>query len=279
MPSLSVFVADTHLNSRVAMCPLSYRFRGNGEFRANKSQRALHRRWLASWDIVYQMQEQLDASLYVHIVGDAMDINVHDNIDPISRYEPDVIELGETIFRPIVERADYTFFYRGTAAHDQEHGKLTEELATLLLKEGLPVVPNEQEGYNSWGWFWGEIDGVTFDVTHHPKTTTRIRSNRASAAARQQRQVRDGYLDRGDKPPDIGVYAHGHFWADSGTTFTPRVFFLPPWVLANSYGDRLGVGGDIEPVGLLTVICDAGKYEANDMRWEFPRRRKPWVAE
>ena len=283
MPSLAVFVADTHLNSRVAMCPLHYRFRGNGEFRPNKSQRALHHRWLASWDAVYETQKELDAALYVHVVGDAMDINKHDGIDPISRYEPDVIDLGEAIYGPVVEQADYTFFYRGTVAHDLEHGKLTEQLATRLLKDcngnASSVVPDEQDGYNSWGWFWGEIDGVTFDVTHHPKTSTRIRANRGAAAARQQRRVRDGYLDRGDKPPDIGVYAHGHFWADSGTTFKPRVFLLPPWVLANSYGDRLGVGGEIEPVGMLLVICDNGKYEARDIRWRFPRRRKPWKGE
>ena len=281
MPSLVAFVADTHLNSRVAMCPLHYRFRGNGEFRPNKSQRALHRRWLASWDIVYETQKELDATLYVHVVGDAMDINKHDGIDPISRYEPDVIDLGEAIYGPIVEQADYTFFYRGTEAHDLEHGKLTEQLATRFVKQkgGSSVVPDEQDGYNSWGWFWGEIDGVTFDVTHHPKTSTRIRANRGAAAARQQRRVRDGYLDRGDKPPDLGVYAHGHFWADSGTTFKPQVFLLPPWVLANSYGDRLGVGGEIEPVGLLMVICDEGKYEAREKRWRFPRRRKPWQAD
>lgn len=278
MPSLAVFVADTHLNSRVAMCPLSYRFRGNGEFRANKSQRALHRRWKASWDLIYERQNELNAKLHVHVVGDLMDINAHDNIDPISRYEPDVVELGETIFKPILERCDYMFLYRGTEAHDREHGKLTEELATLLLKEG-PIVPDEHEGYNSWGWFWGEIDGVTFEATHHPKTSTRIRANRGAAAARQQRRVRDGYLDRGHKPPDIGVYAHGHFWADSGTTVKPRVFLLPPWLLANSYGDRLGVGGAIEPVGMLMVVCDDGESRAKDIRWQFPRRRKPWKVD
>ncbi|HUW10397.1 MAG TPA: hypothetical protein VM537_11765 [Anaerolineae bacterium] len=277
-PSIAVFASDLHLNSRIAMCP-TFRFRGNAEFYPHRTQRALYARWKAAWDVVRAMKKDLNAELHVHVVGDILDNNKHDGIDPISRYSPDITELGLKVLQPIAEMSDYMFLYRGTEAHDGAHGALTEELATDMIHLRLPVVPDENEGYSSWGWFWGDIGGVSFEATHHPKSSSRIRRNRAAVAARQQSRVRDGYLDRGDKPPDVGVYAHNHFWADSGTTTKPRVFLLPPWHLCGAFGDRLGSGGEIEPVGLLILVCRDGVVETvRPLRYEFKRRRTLWKA-
>lgn len=271
MATIVALVGDTHINSLTGLSlNRAPRYKG-AEYVSTKSQRAVRRKWDLYWNIVFDLKDRMAAPLVIIFGGDIMDMNIHDPVDHITWHKPMVLNHARDLIQPVIEKADLSFMIEGTDAHGGLHAEMETELA-----DDLGFEPDAERGTPAWGRLWATFGGVTFDIRHHPLTSTRITTRRAAAAVRQQRRLRDIYLDAGHKPPDVHVVFHNHFFADSGKTVKPHTFFCPSWQLGTVYGQRLGNGDDFDPVGGLIFVCNNGHYDADPKMWSVPGRKKPW---
>jgi hypothetical protein len=270
--TLVAVVADLHTNSVRGLCPPSINLDAGGTYKASKAQRLVWRRWLDFWEIVEAKKKALGCRLYVVVAGDVGDKNTHDGSGLISRVNSDEVKIAALALEKPREIADEFFIVRGTPAHEGPQASLCE-----LIASDLDATPDDEAGTKSWWWLPLEAGGVTFDIAHHPQTSGRRPWTKAAAAARHGAIIRSEYLDAGEKPPDVAIRAHVHYWQPGPREPRPQFFYCPPWQLTTSFGHRLGAGGRIEPVGGLWFMCKNGIYDWGVERAEI-RRRKAWKA-
>ena len=77
--------------------------------------------------------------------------------------------------------------------------------------------------------------------------------------------------------PDVAVFGHVHYFADSGKAHKPRVIYMPGWQLATSYIHRLGSSYEhgLKPMGGVYFVCQGGSYTVNE--WLFTGEEDPWT--
>ncbi len=273
-PVLLAVVADTHINSTVGLCPPTVPLE-KGTHRATKAQRAVWRAWKDFWhDRVYEKARAIGARVWVVIAGDANDKNKHDarGSELITTLDEDIKGMTVLAFEPMLEgEPEYIFVIRGTEAHTGKAASLEEAVAKDIGAE-----PDEQEGTHSWWWLPLDVNDVVFDTAHHPETFARRPWTVDAAAPRCARIIRERYLDRGEKPPDVAIRAHVHKYIPSGKRLKPQMFYLPPWQLTASFHRRLGATA-FEAIGGMTFICQNGEYKEEPHLWRPPiLKRKPW---
>jgi hypothetical protein len=173
---------------------------------------------------------------------------------------------------PMLEVADTTIILRGTQAHSGGCGELEE-----LVAHRIEAEPDIETGSASW-WFWkAKVEGVTFDVAHHPATSARRPWTSGASAGRHSAIVRNHYYDSGEKPPDYCFRAHVHYSEASGALSKPMMAYCHPWQLSTAYSYRLGANGYIEPPGIYWVICQDGAHTFGWHKFR-PRRGKLWTG-
>lgn len=273
MSALVVGVADLHTNSIYGLSAEQVELDNGAYYVASASQKAIFKAWNEFWTIVERKKKKLKATCYVVVVGDAADINTHDNCDPISRNRHVVIDHACTLLLPARKAADHLFFVRGTEAHVGGHG----ELEDIVAKE-LGAERDTLTGQSSWWFLPLEAEGVTWDWAHHTDTFSRRPWTLDAAAERQSAILRAEYLERGEPVPRMAVRAHNHKWTYSNGRLPPWTFMLPPFCLPNAFGYRKGHGANHEPVGGLWWACEKGEVTKWDIeRWE-PKRTPTWRA-
>lgn len=281
MTTLIAVVSDTHLNSTVALCPPRVYLDDGGIYRASKEQKSVWQAWNKFWQII--AEKKGGNKLYTIVNGDTIDINTHDGIQLISHNRNVIISLAVAVLQPIAEMSDALFIIRGTETHTGRAANIEETIARELGAEPLvkPTIDKktgeDKGGIYSWWWLPLEVEGLLFDITHHPKTSGWRPWTRDAAAAREAAIIRNDYWERGDKPPDIALRGHVHYHADSGKTKKPHVLITPSWSLTDAYGHRKGTGGSARPVGGLWLMCDNGHYDYEFEVW-WPKRRRAWTG-
>ena len=269
-PVVQVEVADLHINSKRGLCPPVLTLNDGGGHLATKVQTYIYNLcWKSLFLEAWQLKTELNALLYVVIAGDAGDLNTHDGADLISKNPADEVDTIYAVLSKPREMADEFFMVRGTEAHGGPQNSL-EEVAAQMLH----ATPDDEAGTASWWILKQDVCGIKSHIAHHTKTYGFLPWTRQSAAMRLAMITRNNYFDMGDPPPDRAVFAHGHYFADSGTSTVPRVYYLPSWQLTTAYGYRRGAGERIEPVGGLITIFKDGKWKTLIRRWE--QRPKRW---
>lgn len=273
MSSLVVVTADWHVNDTTGLCPPVFKREKGAEYRPGKAQRALWRAWVDFWDFIKEKRDSYSKPPTVYAIcnGDLGDINRHSQVELISTYKPDILRAMVDVAQPMLDIADRVFVIRGTAAHTGGNGELDE-----IFADDIGAVRDEENICASWWYLRSKFDGVRFDFAHHPATSGRRPWTRQAATARQSRIVRDQYHDRGEKPPDVSIFSHIHYYDDSGRASKPKVFFTPPWKWVGAYGYRLGAATHVEPVGGLWFMCEDGEYTWDVVQYK-PSRRKIWT--
>lgn len=263
-------VSDLHVNSTVGLAPPYTELDDGGTYRPSKAQRWLWRNWLDFWEQVRAKKEEHNAQLRVVFNAEIADLNKHSKYQLFTVNETTVMRAAVEVLTPALDVADVVFVTRGTEAHTGGSAHIEEKIA-----EDIGAAKDDEAGNWSWWWLPMEAAGVRLDFQHHPATGSRRPWTRGAAPTRQAAIVAMEYALEGKAPPHLGVYSHGHYFADSGTTIRPRVIFTPPWQLTTAFGHRLGVGGRLEPVGGVAFVCQDGQYTMHDIRYQG-RRRKPW---
>jgi len=271
-PILVAVVADTHINSTVGLCPPVVPMDDGGSYHASKVQRAIWAAWKEFWsEDVYARAKNLGAKVYVVINGDLNDLNVHDGTQLISHSEADIVKTSVDAIEPAIDGADYVFIVRGTEAHVGKKANLEEEVAKDVGAE-----PDKCAGTHSWYWLKLEAAGVTFDIAHHPETFARRPWTKDAAAVRHGRIVREQYLDRGERPPDVALRAHIHEFVPGNRRLPPFFCYCPGWQVMTSFSYRLGSTA-VKPVGGLVFVCRDGDFEFMPViRPPMGSKRRPW---
>jgi len=261
---------DQHANSKMGLCPRSVGLDNGGTYKPSPSQKAILKAWSRYWEIVYRQVDEHKAKLVVVFTGDAGDKNKHDGLDPICRNDANILSLMTELYEPIARRADELYIVKGTEAHTGAHAELEDKLA-----DDLDAVPDDWEGTPAWWWLPLEVEGVRFDIAHHPSTSGRKEWTKGAAPSRMSAELSLQYLERGEKVPDVAIRGHIHYYADSGTARKPRVFYLDGWKVTDAFGHRLGTGGMSREIGGMWFFCKDGKYEDHRESWQ-PKRRRTW---
>jgi len=270
--ALVAVASDSHLNSRMAICPPRVHLDGDDTYVPNKTQGALWDSWCQFWNEAERRAAAASLPLVAVFAGDILDLNKHDSMELVSQNPQTMMNMARETYTPIAEASAATIIVRGTEAHTGKHCWAEDMLAGELPN----VVYDDVNKTASWWWFYGYIGGVLFDVRHHPPTRTRLRYMRGSMAARISSRLRMDYVARGTPIPDVALSGHVHFPADSGRLETPRSFTTPAWTFQNPYGSRLGFTPECEPVGGLFIECRDGKYHEDWMLFDVKRRVEPW---
>jgi hypothetical protein len=271
--SIVALYADTHPNSTIGVMPPYTELVDGGYYRAGKVQRWVWNRWNKFGDEVESIRAKLKAKLYVVSNGDGVDDPLHPTTRVVSEHKPTILSLASRVHERFAQMADHYFMVRGTNAHVGIDGCYEEALARDLGAE-----PDPKTGDSSWWSLYLEVEGVTFDITHHPQTSAHRPWTQHAAAARESAIVAAQYHEMGMKPPDVACRAHNHgLLRDSGMSTKPWTFLMRPWQLTTSYGHRLGVGQYVVPVGGLIFVCKDGRVEPIDCKYTTPRE-KPWRA-
>ena len=243
--ALEVVVADLHINSTVALCPLRVRRDAGGTYYRSEQQDWLAEKWTELWDQVEAEKKASGLPLYVVYLGDVCDKNQHSRTELIE-YESNVVILQmcvEVLERPL-NLADRTFVVRGTEAHTGSSGYIEEHLARQVGAEPDP----DGGGRVSWWHLCQEVAGIKTDLCHHAQTYARRPWTAGAGAARQAAITCDEYDDLGEGRPQLVGRAHGHY-AAMGYKSKTFCFYCPPWQLSTPFARRLGAGRRVEPPG------------------------------
>lgn len=274
--SILAVVSDMHINSTVGLCPPKVRLDDGGHYIASSAQRAVWAAWLNFWRIVEDMKQELNAPVITVLNGDTVDRNKHSAHQLVSANKATAVTIAILALDPMMDVSDQLCIIRGTAAHVGRGGSLEEQLAREYTSDFL--IPDKASGTKTW-WRWQpEIEGVKFDIAHHPATASRRPWTKDAAAARMSALLRIEYLEAGLPVPDIAIRSHVHCTASSSRFSKPEVFITPPWELTSHYGHRLGSTSPIEPVGGLIFVLEDGKYDAILKTWKG-RTREIWRSD
>jgi len=272
MGAIVVLEGDQHVNALgTGLCPPVVVRDDGSNHRPGKTVKAIYRARLQAWKYVAELKARHKAILYAVLGGDAGDYNGYDRASLISQMKTTIYDMMVEVFAPVAEVADHLFVIRGTTSHGGVRNELDEWLA-----DDLGAEPDPETGSDSWWHLPLEIEGVTFDLMHHPQTAARYEHTWPAAAARHAMLIRYKYLGQGEMPPDVAVRFHTHHYQPGLWGYKPFFAYAPGWQLCTPYGYRLGHGALVEPVGLLIYICEAGQVTLDDSQIFRPRKRKPW---
>jgi len=253
---LIAVASDTHPNSRVGLAPPVVSLDDGSEYRQNQVQKWLWHNWLDFWQRwIPSLAKKYHADVwYVHN-GDGTDDNYHNQHGLITLNKADQIKIAVAIQQPALRAASEVYIVRGTEAHVGRWGELEE-----LVADRLKAHPNPTTGTSSWWFLPLEVEGVKLDFSHHAVTYSRRPWTRGAGVNRQAAIEESNYAPFWSDRPDISVYAHGHYFADSAATHFIRVLYLPPWQVTTSFSRRLGIKRAIQRVGGVAILCDRGEY-------------------
>jgi hypothetical protein len=273
MTSIVVFVADGHSNSKTGLYNPKLLIGGRRPHDPSTFQLKLWNEcWIPFWKFVAEVKVSEKGEVIVVFVGDWIDIIPDKQAGLIAVKKSDALTIAASNLEPALEVADVAIMMKGTPRHTGEQAEMEE-----LLAEDITIAePDPDTGTAAWFYMKAEIDGVSFDVSHHPATSSRRPWTRAQAVAREGAIVRARYLERGKKPPDVAVRAHVHWSAEGGRDPKPQTLFCHPWQLTTDYGYRIGYGTFFEPPGGFVVVCNNGEYVVKPKKYEM-KERGVWI--
>lgn len=271
MPVVIAVVADEHVNCVAGLCVGPVPQDGGGTYHPNRTQVAIARAWKEFWDTAVERARERNAELWWVNCGDAVDLNRHDGLSPITKSHEYIVMQMERTYRPLVDITQRRFIVRGTEAHVGAHCELEGVLGQIVDAEVCPA-----DGSRAWWWLVMECEGVKLDFAHHPSTRGFAEWTRHSAVARVAAQEVIRYAERGERVPDLVVRAHVHTASDSGVVRKPRVLFcdgwqaLTPFAYARGFTATSGVGGWL-------LFCEKGTVGVERLFWK-PKGVSVWRA-
>lgn len=263
MATIIAIAGDLHVNSTVALCPPLFTLDDGGTYKASREQRWIWRQWTDYWQQV--KARRAGRRLVIMLNGELADNNYHPTTQLITRNPADMLRLSAEALRPALSLLmdnDAVYVMRGTEAHSGMSSHLDEEVAQDIGATG-------PGGDIASHWrLRATVDGVRFDVAHHPPGGGgRLPWTRGNFANRLAAMTIFDCAERGTRAPHLLIRGHVHRPDDSYDRYATRALVLPAWQLQTSYGHR--IGGDPLPIGGLIVTADNGRYEVEKLYWNW----------
>lgn len=258
MATTVVLLSDLHTNSTVALCPPVVNLDDGGSYRASTAQRWIWRHFVAFAQEAAERREQAGGPMVVVLNGELADDNYHSKFQLVDQNPKSQMSTAIKALEPllaILRPEDRVYVTRGTEAHSGRSAWMDDKIG-----EDIGAV-SPSEGIHSYWQLKLNIDGVRFDIAHHPPMGPgRVPWTQQLFATRMAAFAYMDALQAGEKLPHLFVRGHYHMPSDSYDAYPVRALALPSWQLTTSFGYRLG-GGRPYPIGGAIVTCDRGKYE------------------
>lgn len=274
--STVLLLSDIHANSKVGICPPVVNLYKGGTYRATRPQMWLHSRMLELRDETAEARDRAGGRLIVMLNGEICDNNKHSVYDLIELHPDYQMAVGIEALRPILElvdktRGDLIFVTRGTEAHSGPDSWMDNKIGADI--GAVESVSADKTTLNSFDILAVNIDGVLFNVAHHPPFGPgRMPHTKELYATRLAAHAFMSAAKAGEKPPDIYARGHYHVAGDSYDAYPTRALALPSWQLPTSFVHRLG-GERPEPTGGVIVTTDRGKCEVKKHLYHWPIRK------
>lgn len=264
-----IFIADTHINSKVALIAPDIVDDDGDTHQPN-----LIQQWLwNTWNKCTKEINTLAKGYYKTVIfnGDVVDLDAKNRSNQmVSKNPATIMKMADKTLEPILDIADRLFFVRGTEAHVGRSGWIEE-----MLAEKYGAVPDAGTQQNSWWHLRAEFSGVRFDVAHHTSLGT-LDWTYPNMITRLVQQTRLRYLDWDEPQPHVVVRAHRHRHVDTGTTLSTRGVCLPCWQYYTSYLYRINAENTQPHIGACVFLCNKGEYTYHPLLYE-PKRSPAWT--
>lgn len=257
MATTVAILSDIHANSTVALCPPTVNLDDGGTYRASRAQRWLYKRFQEFAGEVARRREET-GKLVVILNGELADDNYHGKYQLVDPNPKTQMATAVKALKPMLDLLrpdDSLYVIRGTEAHSGRSAWMDDKIG-----EDLGAV-SPREGVHSYWHLQLNVDGVKFDVAHHPPLGPgRMPWTRGQYAMRLAAFAYMDGVQAGEKPPDLYVRGHYHVPGDSYDAYPVRAIAMPSWQLTTAFGYRIGSSRAL-PVGGVIVTCDRGRYE------------------
>ena len=220
MSSTVVLVSDLHCNSRVGLSPPTVNLDNGGTYRASKPQRWLWSRFLAFRDEAGEIRERNGGRLILILNGELADDNHHSKFELVDINPKTMMATAVEALRPLLElvrEGDAIYVTRGTEAHSGRGAWMDDRIAADI---GAVAA---DEGVASFYHLLLNIDGVRFNIAHHPPIGPgRLPWTSPTYATRLASHAYMSALMAGEQPPHLYVRGHYHVPGDSYDAYPPR---------------------------------------------------------
>ena len=259
-----VILADTHSNHKMGLNPPQVTLEEGDSWGACEIQK---RTWASYMDLLGKVKKIKGVKIGL-VNGDYIDIDEKNRTNQIiSRDEATITTIGSEVIDPLAKLCKKMYFVRGTEAHVGKGGSAEELIASDF--DNAVVCPDTKK--KSWWHLLLDLDGVRFDIAHHPQSGGSGRPmNTQSAIDRLASDTLFNYANRGEQPPDLVIRSHIHKYLDSQNAFRVRAIITPPFTLLGAFARRLGIS-DEPQLGAIVIHCSGGTYEVEPILYQ-PRR-------
>jgi hypothetical protein len=263
-----IFVADTHINSKLGLCCTDVYGDDGDKYEPNLIQKWLWHTWNRCITSIDNITKGYKRTIILN--GDIIDLDSKHRSDQMVAQNPaTVLKITDSVLEPLLKIADRLFVVRGTEAHSGPSAWSEESIANRYQ-----AVQDKETKQYAWWQIRGIFGGVKFDVTHHASMGT-LPWTYATTVMRTVQEARMEYLEWQEQAPDVIIRAHQHRYADSGTTFSTRGVYLPCWQYKTAYLYRVGRVNAKPHIGAVVFLCNNGKYELIPLLYE-PIRSSTW---
>lgn len=270
-PTVLAVVSDLHTNSTVGLVPPTVDLDDGGQYKASKDQRWLWRNWRHFWATAAATAKEHGANLIGVVNGDSLDGDHHGTPQIITRNPNDQLLIAAAALQPMLDVVDAWIMVRGTEAHVGKSSAFEEHLAA-----DCGALEMGDNGRRSVDYLVLDVNGVRFEIKHHPESGDMRPWTRGNGATRIAEIVTRAYMASGDRPPHVAIRSHRHVFSDSARHTRPvYVVCLPSWQFPTNYVHRLGLGGTTVPTfGGALFVCRDGNYEMTPHLYT-PARPRP----
>jgi len=263
-------IADTHINSKMSLCPELVTLDDGDDYHPNSFQQQLRAGYLEQIETVKLRlcKRKSGRRLTLVLNGDIADLDAKNRTNQvISRNEADVLGMTIDTLAGVVNMANRVYVIRGTSpAHSGASGKMEELYAADIGAEKDP-----DRGTSSWWHLRRIFDNRRFDITHHIAGNTPASVHTLARKMYEHCNRRKAPDERGERMPHYVVRSHVHRVFDTGKTWGDmRVLTTPCFGLPGEYMYRIGAESDYPQVGM--VYFDGGDAEPEFLLMPFAAR-------
>jgi hypothetical protein len=199
-----IVISDTHAGCQFGLYPSDYKLSldGGGFYKPSKGQKQVYEIWKYFWSTWVKTVTKGEPYGVV-FNGDMVDGEHHQNKTHITNNFADQANIAYELLAPVVDKAEKSYYIRGTESHGGSSAEQEEQLS-----QRLGCIPDNKGKHSRWD-LWIEIMKSPVHICHTIQGTG-VTSYESTAVLRE---LIEAFNEAGrwkDKPPDCVVRSHRH---------------------------------------------------------------------
>lgn len=275
-PVLVALYSDLHINSTVALSPLTVQRDDGDTWHASSVQKWLNACWFDYWHKIGKIAKENGAEVWSVCAGDLVEGDHHGTFQLVTKNPAVQKRMAIEILEPVIGVSRYMFFVRGTPTHTGKQAWMEDEIASDLASNGnlgnCEIVKDD----NRWTWHTAKFEagGVFFSVSHH-RRQNHLPWTRGGMVNRLAAETTYEYANMGWRIPNWVIRGHGHKFDESSGCHKVKVVFMPAWKTACEFVHKIAPDA-IADVGGVWVLCQKGEYKWDKIMYRRAETA-PWT--